>query len=131
MTVALWCLLVVALLPYVLAGLGGFYRKHQLGYLDNNHPREQCKALHGAGARVWAAQQNAWEALGLFTAVIVIVHLAGLEPARITIACIIFVATRVLHPVFYITNLATLRSISVIVGLCSCLYMIWLVGHSA
>ena len=123
MTIPLWCLLVVALIPYILAGVGGYYRAKQFGSVDNNDPRVQYSHMEGPGGRVWAAQQNAWEALGLFTATIVIAHLAGADADKMAIASIVFLVTRILHPILYIANLATLRSIIVGIGLLSCVYM--------
>ena len=73
MTTPLIALVIVALLPYVLAGMGGPFRIKQFGKIDNNHPRQQYSQLTGMGGRVWAAQQNAWEALAIFTAAVAVV----------------------------------------------------------
>lgn len=56
MTTPLWCLLAVAVFPYVLAGLGGYLRVQQLGSLDANHPRVQALELRDVAARAYAAQ---------------------------------------------------------------------------
>ena len=130
MTTPLWCLLIIALLPYVLAGLGGYYRIKQFGAIDNNDPRLQSSRLEGVGARVWAAQQNAWEALGLFTATVVIAHLAGADADQSAIAALVFLITRIIHPILYIANLATLRSVVFGIGLLSCAYMFVLAANA-
>jgi len=126
MTVPFWCVIVVAFLPYLLAGVGLYFRISRLGGWDNDNPRAQYAQLEGAGWRAWAAQLNAWEALGVFTAVVVITHLAGADPARSAVAAMLFVATRLLHPVLYIANLAWLRSATVIAGLTCCAYLVYL-----
>ena len=77
MTTPFWCLLVIAFLPYMLALLAIRYRIRQFGGWDNDNPRAEYARLEGAGWRAWAAQQNAWEALGLFTATVAVAHLAG------------------------------------------------------
>jgi len=123
MTTPFWCLLLVVFLPYVLSSLGGYYRAKQLGAVDNRHPRAQAAALEGAGARVYAAQQNAWEALPVFSAAVIVAHLAGADPARSAIAAQLFVVTRVLHPVFYVADLATARSAVFLVGLGCCFWL--------
>jgi len=123
MTTPMWCLLVIAFLPYALALLGIYYRIKQFGDWDNDNPRAQYARLEGAGWRAWAAQQNAWEALGLFTATVAVAHLAGADPEKSAVAAIVFLATRLLHPVLYVANLATLRSIVVAIGLFSCAYI--------
>ena len=74
MTLSLWCLVIVAVLPYVLAGVGGYFRRTNLGTVDNDNPRGQAALLEGAGARAYAAQANAWEALALFLVGLALVH---------------------------------------------------------
>lgn len=123
MTTPFWCLLVVAFLPYLLAAAGLYFRIHQFGHWDNDNPRGQYAKLEGAGWRVWASQQNAWEALGLFTATVAVAHLAGADAEKSGTAAIIFLITRLLHPFLYVANLATLRSIDVIVGMGACIYL--------
>ena len=123
MTAALWVLFILALIPYVLAGLGGYYRTGQFDSFDNKHPRAQSAHLEGAGARAWAAQKNAWEALGLFTATVAVTHFAGVDPGKLVLPSMLFLVTRILHPILYVTNLSTLRSIAVVVGFAACIYM--------
>jgi uncharacterized MAPEG superfamily protein len=106
-----------------LAWVGGYLRYQQFKTIDNNHPRIQSAQLEGAGARVIAAQNNAWEALIIFTGAVLVSHVAGPESTQSALAAQIFVAARVLHALFYIANQCLLRSLSFIVGLgCS----IWL-----
>ena len=120
MTTPLWCLAIVAVLPYPLAFLGGYFRTQQFGQADNKHPRLQQARLEGAGSRALAAQQNAWEALGLFTAVQVVLHLASPEAAKSATAAnlsLVFLATRILHPILYIANIDLARSAVFTVGM--------------
>ncbi len=123
MTTPFWCLLIVAALPYVLAGVGGILRVRQLGALDNHHPRVQALELRGVAARAYASQQNAWEALALFGAAVIVAHLAGADPGPSATASVAFVGTRMLHPVLYITDRASLRTGVFIVGLGCCLWL--------
>ncbi|MEC8868885.1 MAG: MAPEG family protein [Pseudomonadota bacterium] len=111
MTLSLWCLMIVALLPYVLAGVGGYFRRTNLGTVDNDNPRGQAALLEGAGARAYAAQANAWEALALFLVGLALVHFTGNADQAGT-ASVIFVIARILHAVFYIRGVAMLRSLS-------------------
>jgi|LSQX01.2.fsa_nt_gb uncharacterized MAPEG superfamily protein len=123
MTIPFWCLLIAALIPILLAWVGGYYRHRQLGSVDNKHPRQQALLLEGAGARVMAAQQNAWEALIIFTGAVLVAHVSGAVGSQASTAALIFIAARILHAGFYIANLDALRSLSFLVGLgCS----IWL-----
>jgi uncharacterized MAPEG superfamily protein len=117
MTTPFRCLFIVAILPYVLAGIGGYLRVKQLGHADNNHPRSQAAQLTGAAARALAAQANAWEALGVFGTVVIVAHLAGADPGKSATASLVYLATRFAHPVLYLANLATLRTLVFVVGL--------------
>ena len=123
MTIPFWCLLVAIVLPYVLTGVAAYFRNKQFGSIDNNHPRAQAAALKGAGARAWAAQQNAWEALVVFGLAVIVAHLAGADAGKSSLASVIFVSSRVLHAVFYISNVAPLRSLMFVVGTACCLWL--------
>ena len=117
MTTPFWCLLIAILLPIILAAVGGYHRGKQFGTSDNNNPRAQAEKLEGTGARVYAAQANAWEALMMFTPAVLVAHVAGVPPTEATPWAIAFVVARALHAIFYIRDLAPLRSASFIAGL--------------
>lgn len=112
MTTPFWCLLIAISLPYVLTGVAAYFKGKQFGTIDNNLPRVQSAGLQGAGARAYAAQQNAWEALAVFGFAVVVAHLAGANPGTSALASVIFIGARILHAVFYIADLATFRSLS-------------------
>lgn len=116
MTIAFWCVFVACLLPIVIAWVCGWYRYRQLGRIDNRHPRQQCAALEGPGARSVAAQQNSWEALAVFAAAVLVAYAAGVDQHKADIAALVFIAARLLYPIFYIANLDMLRSLSFMVG---------------
>lgn len=111
MTIPHLCLLIVALLPFpwtMLAKVSGRY--------DNRTPRAYLAGLEGWRARAHAAHQNAWEALAMFTAAIVVAGQAGGSSTWINWLAITFVVARVLHGVLYVANLASLRSLVWFVG---------------
>lgn len=116
MTIPFWCLVVVIFIPFVLAGIGGSYRGKAFGTADNKNPRAQAAKLEGVGARVYAAQENAWEAAIMFSVAILTTHLAGLAPAEATPYAIAFVVLRVVHAVSYIKDIDKLRSLSFLLG---------------
>jgi uncharacterized MAPEG superfamily protein len=118
MTVPFWCLFIVVLIPYVLAGASGYFKAKQLGTVDNKNPRIQSTQLTGAGARAISAQLNAWEAVGVFSAAVFVNHLradadAGLA-ANLAIGFVIF---RILHAVFYIGDVDKARSVAFLVSI--------------
>ncbi len=110
MTIPFWCVLAIILMPILLAFLGGYYRGKAFGTPDNKNPRAQAAQLEGTGARIYAAQANAWEAALLFTAAILTSNLAGLSAEAATPWALAFVVFRVLHAIFYIQNIDKARS---------------------
>jgi uncharacterized MAPEG superfamily protein len=117
MTIPLACLVVVAILPYVLAGVGARYRITQLGSLDARQPRVQAKELEGVAARALAAQKNAWEAVAFFGTAVLVAHLAGAAPGPSATLSVVYVVTRILHPIFYIGDRPRARTAVFVVGL--------------
>lgn len=129
MTTPLWCLAIVALLPYALSFSGVYFKRRQFGTVDNKHPRQQAQQLEGVGARAVAAQANAWEALGVFTAVVAVLSFANPEAARGATAANLslgFLATRVLHPIFYLANIDMARSLVWLVGMACAIGLLWI-----
>ena len=123
MNTMLWSLLIVAVMPILLAFVGAYMRQSQLGSFDNNNPREQAKQLTGAGSRAYAAQQNAWEALAVFTAAVVAVFVTQADPDMAGTLAISFVGFRILHAGFYLADLAALRSLAFIGGMVCAVWM--------
>lgn len=113
----LWCLVVITFLPFVLAMAGGFFRKQQFGVADNKLPRLQQQQLVGIGARAMGAQQNAWEALMMFTPVVLVAQVAGIDPVKAGLTGIIFVVLRLLHAIFYFADIDKLRSLCFVLGI--------------
>ncbi len=111
MTTPLWCLFIVILLPLPLSFLGAYFRGQTFGSPDNKDPRGQAAKLEGTGARVYAAQSNAWEASILFTAAVLGSHAAGLSAEAAAPWTIAFVVFRILHAIFYVVNIDVARSV--------------------
>jgi uncharacterized MAPEG superfamily protein len=116
MTLALWCLLVAALLPIVCAGIA----KWGFEDFDNRRPREWLARQQGWRARAHAAQQNSWEALPIFTAAVLTAHVVEAPQGRVDLLAGLFVAARLAYIVAYVADLATLRSALWLAGLGAC-----------
>ena len=112
------------MLPYLLAAYGGYYRKKSLGMLDNENPRAQAAQLDAYGARIYASQQNAWEAATLFAASVLAAKVAGASLSDMVIPCVLFLAFRVLHPIAYLKGWSTLRSTVSTAGLVCCAWLL-------
>ncbi|MEL6338754.1 MAG: MAPEG family protein [Myxococcota bacterium] len=68
-------------LPIVWSIIGGAQRARAEGGFDNNNPRRQAATLSGMGERAYAAHQNAWEALMMYTPAVMIATLTGADAA--------------------------------------------------
>lgn len=105
---AYWCVLIAALLPYlwtVVAKAGG-------QRYDNRDPRAWIARQDNPRLqRANAAQLNAFEAFPAFAASVLMAQLAGVDVARIALLAMVFVGLRVLHGVFYVTNIHLMRSL--------------------
>jgi uncharacterized MAPEG superfamily protein len=126
MTIPHLCLLIVVLLPFLWTVLA----KGNKGY-DNRAPRAYLASLEGWRARAYAAHQNAWEALAMFTAAIVVAGQSGGSTTWINWLAITFVVMRVLHGVLYVMNLASLRSLVWLVGVVCVVSMFFVSAGSA
>ena len=116
MTIPFICLLIAALIPSLLAYSGGYFKFKQFGSLDNRHPREQAAKLEGIGSRAVAAQSNAWEALAVFTAGVMVNHARGGDPETSALLAELFVVARFAHAGFYLADINVARSLSYLVG---------------
>jgi uncharacterized MAPEG superfamily protein len=115
-TIAFWCVLAAALMPYVWAVAA----KGSMPNFDNNAPRPFLESLDGWGQRANWAQMNAFEAFPAFAAAVLIGSVVGnIEQAMLNMLAVLFIVCRVLHGVFYITDKAVLRSIVWFAGISS------------
>lgn len=113
-TVAYWCVLLAALLPYACAWLAksrGFGKPRSQGGFDNNAPREWLARQQGWQARANAAQANSFEALPFFIGAVIIAHQLGAPQTRVDILALLFVTLRVIYIAMYVAGLGTARSI--------------------
>jgi uncharacterized MAPEG superfamily protein len=115
MTIALWCVLVAGILPYVATVIAKSGRE---GY-DNRDPRSWLARQEGFRKRANAAQLNAFEAFPFFAAAVIIAHLLNGPRSLVNTLALVFVAARVLHLGLYLANQTTLRS------------LVWFVGFAA
>lgn len=122
MSIIIITLLVLSVIPIVLSGVSGGFRHYQLGGVDHSQPREQNQLLEGAGSRAIAAQKNAWEALLVFVAAVGALVLADYDMASLSLYFYALIACRVLHSIFYISDLASLRSLAFLGGYGICIY---------
>ncbi len=109
MTIAYWCILVAALLPYAWVYIA---KRSAPGY-NNKDPRGWLARQDNYRVRnAHAAHLNAFEAFPAFAAAVLMAQFAGVDPGRIGILAIAFVGFRILHGVFYLAAAQLLRSLA-------------------
>ena len=117
MTVAFWCVLVAILLPIACAGIAKVGSgKFKPG--NNHDPRAFLDKLEGFPKRAHAAQLNSYEVTPAFAAAVIIAHVAGnAQLVTIDVLAVLFSTSRLLYIIFYLADLAAMRSIIWLVGM--------------
>jgi uncharacterized MAPEG superfamily protein len=113
MTIAYWCVLAAALLPYActyLAKSGGFGKPRSQGGFDNDDPRGWLAKQTDWHARANAAQANSFEALPLFIGAVLIAHQLAAPQVLVDVLAVLFVTLRVMYIAMYVAGLSTVRS---------------------
>jgi len=123
MTIALWCVFVAGILPYVATVIA---KSGRSGF-DNRDPRGWLARQEGFRKRANAAQLNSFEAFPFFAAAVIIAHLLNGPQGLVDVLALVFIAARVLHLAFFLANYATPRSLAWFVGL-GVVVSIFLVG---
>lgn len=106
MTLAYWCVLIAALLPFPFT-LAAKWSKR----FDNRKPREYLEATQGWRRRAHSAQLNSFEAFPAFAAAVIIAHLAQAPQNGIDLLAAAFIVLRVLYGLCYLADRASLRSL--------------------
>ena len=102
MTIAIWCILIAQILPYVaFSWVKG---------LDPNQPRFHVGDLIGPSVRAYGAHLNGLETFPWFAAAVIVAHMIG-GPSRIVdILAVVYVLVRVGHMSAYISGRQPLRT---------------------
>jgi len=116
MTIAYWCILIAALLPYLYAVLA----KTGKGY-SNHTPREYLLQTEGWRKRANWAQLNSFEAFPFFAAAVIVAQKTFAHQTTVDNIAIIFILSRILYGICYITNKSTARSLVWLVGFSCCI----------
>ena len=112
-TIAYWCVLAMAILPIVCAGIakyGMFSKSRRDGGYDNNNPRAWLTKQTDWRARANAAQANTFEALPFFFAAVIIAHQLQARQTVADILAFMFVVLRVAYVLMYVADMAKTRS---------------------
>ena len=110
MSIALWCLPIAILLPYVFTTTAKMLAIRQLRHFDNRDPRAYLAGVEGAAKRAHNAQLNSFEALPGFVAGVLTATVVGADPELLDSLAVSWLVLRVLYGVCYLLDKATLRS---------------------
>ena len=113
MTIAYWCVLVAALLPFVFTGIAKFAGP---GF-NNRRPRDFQAQLTGMRARAHWAHLNSFEAFPPFAAAVIIAHQLAAPQDSVDALAVAFIVARLAYGALYIADLQLLRSIVWTIGL--------------
>ena len=116
MSIAYWCILIAAVLPFVWVGVA---KSGAPGY-NNKDPRGWVAKQDAFRVRnAYNAHLNAFEAFPTFAAGVLMAQFAGVDPGHANLLAMAFIGFRILHGVFYIAAKAAIRSLVWMGGLAS------------
>ncbi|AST31427.2 MAPEG family protein [Ralstonia solanacearum] len=107
MPIALWCVLIAAVLPYICIQIAQFAGPKR----DNHQPRQWAAGLTGLAQRANGAQQNHFEVFPFFAVAVLVAILGGSPVDRVNALAAAFIAVRVLYTVCYLADWASVRSL--------------------
>jgi uncharacterized MAPEG superfamily protein len=124
MTTLIICLFIASLLPFI-AKIPVVIAMHKMGGYNNNHPRDQQAKLTGFGARAFAAHQNAFESLLIFSPAVLLAIATQNTGVFIEQLAITHIVARVLYNIVYLINIGVIRSLIWGVGIMSSFTIIY------
>ena len=107
MSIALWCVLFMGVLPIVVGGIS----KKLGGNYDNNDPRGQALGYKGMAKRAYAAHQNSFEAFSLFAVAVLVAEMKGAPRGTVDVLALAVVGFRLSYVAAYMTDKSVVRSI--------------------
>ena len=119
MTVALWCVLAAALLPYLattIAKAGG-------ERYENRDPRAWLERQQGLRLRAHNAQLNGFEAFPFFAAAVIVAQMLQAPQDRVDALALIFIVARVGYLVCYLADWHWARSVAWLLGWLACIFL--------
>jgi uncharacterized MAPEG superfamily protein len=102
MTIAIWCILIAQIVPYVAFSF--------VKGIDPEQPRFQVGGLIGQSVRAYGAHLNGLETFPWFAAAVIVAHMVG-GPSRIVdILTVIYILVRIGHLAAYLAGRQPLRT---------------------
>lgn len=111
MHTAYWCILAAALLPLVFTAIAKFGGGGR-GFTNRKPRLFQAQLTEGYRARAHWAHLNSLEAFPPFAAAVLVAEQLQASQARIDSLALAFIVLRLIYGVFYLADLALLRSLA-------------------
>lgn len=102
MTIAIWCILIAAILPYVAFSF--------VKGLDPNAPRYHVGELAGQSIRAYGAHLNALETFPFFAAAVIVAHMVGGPSRLVDVLAVVYILLRIGHMAAYVAANQPMRS---------------------
>jgi uncharacterized MAPEG superfamily protein len=102
MTIAIWCILVAATLPYVAFSF--------VKGVDATKPRERLAGLDERSLRAYGAHLNGFETFPLFAAAVIVAHVVGGPSRAADLLAVLYILVRIGHMAAYLAGRQPLRS---------------------
>ncbi|MNO77499.1 MAPEG family protein [compost metagenome] len=117
MTIAFWCVLIALFLPY-LGTMTAKFGGPGFGPRQNHDARTFLAGLEGFRKRAHHFQLNSFEATPAFAVAVIVAYVVdNADPATVDRLAIAWVTSRLLYFIFYLADLAILRSLAWFVGM--------------
>jgi uncharacterized MAPEG superfamily protein len=108
MTIAIWCILVAQILPYIAFSF--------VKGVDPNQPRYQVGDLSGQSLRAYGAHLNGLETFPWFAAAVIVAHMVAGSSRIVDVLAVVYILLRIGHMAAYLAGRQPLRSAAFIVA---------------
>ncbi|WP_353156713.1 MAPEG family protein [Herminiimonas fonticola] len=112
MNLSYWCVLAAGVMPVVTIAIAKWGKRD----FDNAEPRRWLEKQEGVRRRADAAHHNHFEAFPFFAAGVLVAQQLNAPQDTINMLAGAFIVIRIAYTLLYLTNRATLRSISWTIG---------------
>lgn len=115
---------ILVAIPLLLNLFAGYFKVKNFGYYDIKNPRDQSSMLTDIGQRAISAQKNSWEALLILSYTLLITFYGGLDQDQILLGIFLYLISRLFYVFFYLIDWGISRSITWVLGICVCFWLI-------
>jgi uncharacterized MAPEG superfamily protein len=126
MSIALWCVVIAALLPFVSVGIA----KASGARYDNADPRRWLEQQQGLTRRADQAHRNHFEAFPLIAFAVLLGIVRHMNPVMLDMLAGFYIVVRLLYTAVYLANWSTLRSAIWVTGLILALAILVMAGFT-